>query len=508
MNNQCLKSPSSKVPECTALSLRSGIYGWLLLAVLSTNLSAAVWQYSVPVGKDPLRRAYLWIPENCSHVRGVIIGIQNMLEEPMFADPTIRKAAADAELGIVWITPGDDAGDKNSPFHRFNPPQEITAQVQNILSGLAKESGYSEIESARLLPVAHSAATPFVWGMASTFGSARVFAMLPYKGWFGGLPPGIPALHVSSEYAEVGGTDWGETYLKDRVAVEKIRAGGSDHLIGEFVDIGAGHFEWNPDSAKVIAMFIRKAAQYRLPENAPLIGAVTLKPINPASGWLVDPATLGTARLKEASVKEWSGDPTKALWYFDKEMSEAVNDFMVAGLSKKPQVIDFLDDKGQPASLAKGGMADLHPTLLDDGMTFQVVARSLDKSPTANLYSGTAVGHAGGPILFKSSTGAIKQTGSNTFRIWMGRGGLIQQGSPWETVDYGVSTRRQGISPRRPSGASVAADSKQGWQTADACDFPKIENPKPGVKSFNCHCNFRCRPACSILRRVRPGGIN
>src|ERR1039457_1283980 len=64
---------------------------------------------------------------------------------------------------------------------------------------IAKESGYSEITNAPLLPVAHSAATPFVWGMGD-LGSSRIIAILPCKGWFSArVAPGVPAFHVSSE---------------------------------------------------------------------------------------------------------------------------------------------------------------------------------------------------------------------------------------------------------------------------------------------------------------------
>jgi len=45
----------------------------------------AVWQYSVPLEKGTERRAYLWIPPDCRRVRGVLIGLQNMLERDSFA---------------------------------------------------------------------------------------------------------------------------------------------------------------------------------------------------------------------------------------------------------------------------------------------------------------------------------------------------------------------------------------------------------------------------------------
>ena len=55
---------------------------------------------------DPERRAYLWVPPDARRLRGVVVGLQNMLEKPMFEDPTIRQACSDAQLGIVWIAPG------------------------------------------------------------------------------------------------------------------------------------------------------------------------------------------------------------------------------------------------------------------------------------------------------------------------------------------------------------------------------------------------------------------
>jgi hypothetical protein len=454
----------------------------LALLLLAAPADSAVWQYSVPVGKDALRRAYLWIPENCAYMRGVIIGVQNMLEQPMFEDPTIRLTAAEAGLAIVWISPGDDLGDKNSPYHRFNPPSEIVAGIQDILTRLAAESGYAEIQDAPLMATAHSAATPFVWGMDYYFDAARMIAIFPCKGWFTGhIKPGIPVFHTGSEYGEVGGTNWGETYLKDRIELRRLRGEGTNCLLGEFVDIGAGHFEWNPEAAKIIALFIRKAAQYRLPENPPVTGPVVLRPVAPESGWLIDPEKLGTPAGQPVAYAAWAGDPTRAFWYFDREMAQAVNDYMVAGLAKKPQVIDFVDEQGKPVSLAKGGMADLHPTLLEDGATFKVAATFLDQSPTPRLYHGEAVGHAAGPILFKVSTGALKQTGPDTFRIWMGRGGLVQQGSPWEpwimACQEGDTDYRRADRPGHPWFHTLNSEGNP-----QTIDFPKIADQPAEVK--------------------------
>lgn len=442
-----------------------------------------VWQYSVRVGQDPLRRAYLWVPPKVQRVRGVILGVQNMLEQPMFEDDIIRRAAADSGLAIVWLSPRDDFDDKNQPIRTFNPPKDAAQSVQTILAALARESGYPEIADAPLIVTAHSASTPFVYGIAAAMPS-RIIAIFPYKGWIEHMTPGIPTLHVTSEYAEVGGEKWGEVWRKDTQSSLKERSAGDDLLVSEFAEIGNGHFEWNPDVAPVLAMFIRKAVQYRLPAHEPQSGPVPLNVLDPKSGWLIDPDKFGTSDGAPVPYAKWQGDPTKALWYFDEEMARTVNDYMAARLAKKPQVIDFTEN-GQPVSLEKGGMADLHPTFLADGATFKVEAGFLDRAP-AQIYGGADVGHAQGPILFKVSSGALRQVGPDTFKVAMRRGGLIQQGSPWEpwimAYQPGDDQYRRADRPGHPWLNTINRDGR-----LQTIDFARIGDHRAGVKSLKLH---------------------
>jgi len=439
-----------------------------------------VWQYSVRVGQDPLRRAYLWIPPGCKRVRGVILGVQNMLEQPMFEDDSIRAAARDEGLAIVWLSPSDDFEDKTNPYHVFNPGDQVVAGIAGILAALGRESGYPELANAPLFITAHSAATPFVYGMAATEPD-RVAAIFPYKGWIQPMTAGIPTFYTTSEIAEVGAEKWGECWRKDIGSAMLQRNRGENFLVGEFCEIGNGHFEWNPAVGPVLAMFLRKAAAARIPADEPLTGPVKLNPIDPKSGWLIDPDKLGTPDGKPVPYAAWTGDPTKALWYFDEELARTVNDYMTVRLAKKPQVIDFVQD-GQPCSLAKGGIAELHPTFLADGATFQVAAASLDTAP-AQIYGGAAVGHAAGPITFKASSGAIKQVGPDTFKIWMRRGGLIQQSAPWEphimAVQAGDDQYRRADRPGHPWIYTINRAGKPQF-----LDFDRIGDQKAGTKQI------------------------
>src|SRR6266851_1748824 len=133
--------------------------------------------------------AYLWIPPRCKHVRSVLIELQNMLERPIFEDLEIRATITASNMAIVWISPGAWPGKLDSPEQpslKFSPPADAIEGVQHALIGLARESGYREIEFVPLLATGHSAASPFVWGMASMLPN-RVFAAIPYKGYTVGL---------------------------------------------------------------------------------------------------------------------------------------------------------------------------------------------------------------------------------------------------------------------------------------------------------------------------------
>jgi hypothetical protein len=238
------------------------VYALPLLASVCTGIAQTqpmqdnTWQYSVALEKGTERRAYLWIPPRCKHVRGVLIGLQNMLEWPMFEDLEIRAATTASNMAIVWISPGawpGKLGIPEQPSLRFSPPADAIKGVQRALTKLAHESGYSEIETAPLLVTGHTAASPFVWGMASVLPN-RVFAAVPYKGYKVGLTPDeVPTLQVGQEWAGRG-PQWGEVWRKEHTAAEMRKKDGA-LLIGAFADIGSGHFDWHHESADVLAMY-------------------------------------------------------------------------------------------------------------------------------------------------------------------------------------------------------------------------------------------------------------
>ena len=439
-----------------------------------------VYQYSIPVtaiysnrAADPMRRAYLWVPPGLTRLQGVMVGLHNMLEKPMFEDPVIRQACADAGLGIVFITPGDaktwtpsgvgnySAGplttalnlDPNNygttdtnpstgqPF--TSDSEQAASELAEILRRLGVESGYTELQYAPILLTGHSAASPFVWTEAvhtsSVLGS-RVFAILPYKGFFpGSIPDGMPVLHVASEWQEI--SFWGNTWeVGDAPSARNLRGAGANRLLAEYVQPGTGHYDYSETQSGPIATFIKRAAQLRIPSNWTTTASPVLNTLAASSGYLVDFTTLGSGTAAPVAYADWISagkDPLRAYWYLDQQTAQAACDAMNAGFSKKPQLISAFSNASTLPDLANqsngAGTVSFSATLQGDGVTFQMRAASLNQSPIPKLFHGAPVGIPTGSILFKvNRSGALKQTGVDTFRVWLDRGSVIKTGQPWE----------------------------------------------------------------------------
>jgi hypothetical protein len=441
----------------------------------------SVYQFSVPVvpifsnnAPDPNRRAYLWVPPGCTKLQGVIVGIHNMLEKPMFDDPVIRQACTDANLAIVFIAGGDAAypltpnGTGNYTVGTLNmalsldpnsyatpdvnpatgvaftsQAEQAGAELAVVLNNLATESGFTELQYAPILLTGHSAASPFVWirGVATSAAMVnRVFAILPYKGFYpGSIPSNLPVFHVSSEWQEI--SNWSNTWeVMDGPQARKLRGGGTDRLFGEFVQPGTGHYEYDASQSGPMATFIKNVAALRIPANWPAPGYPTLNPISATSGYVVDVTTMGSGNAQPVAYSTWvaaGNDPLRAYWYIDLATAQAVCDTMNAGFSKKSQIITGYQTPSTLAPLStqsQGYVFYNQVSYLPDGVNFQMRAASLNQSATWRLFNSGSEGMATGSILFKANgSGAIRQTGADTFRVWLDRGGNpYRLGQPWE----------------------------------------------------------------------------
>jgi hypothetical protein len=188
------------------------------------------------------------------------------------------------------------------------------------------------------------------------------------------------------------------------------------------VEPGAGHFAWSDRNAAYLAMFVRKAAQARIPDW-PLDAKqpVQCKSFDPESGWLSDLTIKTAGRSAPAPYGQYAGDKAHAAWHFDREMAEATVTYHAGGFSKKDQFIRWRDSCNVDAG-ARYFFSQVQ--WVGDGQTFEVHPFYADQYPVPHASGGSRwsdagkpVGHSTAPILVKPVSGSLVAASANSFRI-------------------------------------------------------------------------------------------
>lgn len=281
------------------------------------------YQWSVettPPDKDRQKgRAYLWIGENCRNLRGVVVGQQNMLEEPIFYTKVFRDEMECAGLGIVFIAP------IQCGIWHFDESE--SEWLRDILRRLAETSGYDELSTAPVAFIGHSAMAMWPYFGASTWGERAICGVSLKGAWadrskswasddVGRGLSGIPFLLLDGEYEDAEGR--GDRSRKFTAAFPEVP-------FSFCAEDGAGHFDWSEELAKYLGMYIRKAALLRFPQIGGKAVAVRKTGAD------------GSARGVTLPLwKRYSEDASgKGYWFFDEEMAQATQELQERFRSQK-----------------------------------------------------------------------------------------------------------------------------------------------------------------------------
>jgi hypothetical protein len=107
-----------------------------------------------------------------------------------------------------------------------------------------------------------------------------------------------------------------------------------------------GHFASSDKKVEYLALYLKKAVQYRMPADWKADGPPKLKPIDPTkTGWLVDKWRLNQEPTAPAApVAEYKGDRKQAFWFFDEELAKATEAYEAAYRGKKAELVGYLQD--------------------------------------------------------------------------------------------------------------------------------------------------------------------
>lgn len=396
---------------------------WLLVVLsMSWSAHAQVWQWSTPVPTvvssetQDHPQAFLWIPDKCRYVRGVVVGQHNMLEEGIFEHPDFRKTMSQLGFAIVWVTP---MFNQTFDWNPATTAKGAGGEFTDMMKRLADVSGYSELTIAPVVPLGHSALASYPWNFAA-WNPGRTLAVVSVHGdapqtnltgsgrpnpdWARRTIDGVPGLMVMGEY------EWWEDRLKPAFAYVANHPNTPFSLLA---DAGRGHFDNSDAMVRYLALYIKKAAQYRLPKQMSRSDTVILKPIDPQKGWLMDrwrKDSLPTAT--PAPYQVYKGDKQVASWCFDQEMAQATEAIYRQARAKKTQHLGFRQN-GRLLKPTKGHANYQLPFLPDaDGITFHLSSVFTD---TSRMQVTNA--HARTPIRIDRICGPVRKLNDTTFQL-------------------------------------------------------------------------------------------
>ncbi len=343
------------------LRLLLTIYNLLLvISPIFAVGTSGIYQHSVALtgyispetGKAPT--AYLWIPEGCQQVKAVMLAQQNMTEEMLYKNEMFRERMEVLDVALVWVAPWFS--------QNWDPTTGCQVIFEEMMVGLAGQSGHRELEYCPVIPFGHSAQATFPWNFAA-WNNDRTLCIISFHGdaprtnlcGYGTANvewgrtrniDGIPGLMIEGEY------EWWEARVRPALAFRMMYP---HSCISFLADAGSGHFEMMPETAEYIALFIQKAIEQRIDAPSGIAEGGSLRKVNPRDGWLAcrfnldlqptdgdgvkddifRPHPLPPSPKGEGKAHDWSwerpapapyssykGDLHDAFWYFDKEMAE------------------------------------------------------------------------------------------------------------------------------------------------------------------------------------------
>lgn len=510
---------------------------FLSVSCLVSTARAAIYQWSAKVGEEAggqnkNQRVYLWIPEDCKRIRGLILDMQNVAENYNIDQPCVREVCRQERIGILWVSADREATmfpqaafcsdwgwmaglgpevnkayeeataalrkpDRDvSPEKKAELRQQLASwrarlipqaerEFTTILKSMAEISGYPEVEYAPVLTIGQSMSGLLCWYMPF-WHPERMWGSMPMKTGVRGLPPaerpeatmhGVPLLYLNQIAPE--GPDGHSDPRNCALGARK----DTGNLVGQAFDWGGHHIDMLPGIDQMLALFVKKASRYRLADEIPEGHIPTLKPLTAAQGWLAA-SPLESTQFPMAPEPLYQGDKDRAFWYFDKEMAEAAMSFRAENRKKKPQFVTLLDKNRKLLNPVEGFFGSVtiprDDLAEDDGYTYRLTPAFFDKGIENEKVTDKPVGHAsnGSPVILSPQAGNMVALTQNVFRYRRFHRG--RHGHTWFVIHHPGDAEYSRIS--QPAGMWAPEEERKGRE--QTIDFPEIPSVPVGTKEI------------------------
>ncbi|MGD0898862.1 MAG: hypothetical protein ABR915_13575 [Thermoguttaceae bacterium] len=337
--------------------------------ILTVTASTALAQWTATIERptaNPKRsnQAYAWVPGGCKTVRGVFITQQTMFEAGITRNEEVRAACAEKDIAVVYAPCG---------IGLYFITGDGAANIEAILSDLAKATGHPELQFAPLITAGHSTAGIYCrnvayWKPERVAGVVHIMSgnLQAHIEDYSRSLAGVPVLFINGEWEQYGpdggnlpgnlrsnmglrmrgNQQQGQTqWICMRQQILARRAKNPENLMGLVVSRDKSHTQWEGAMNGMVAQFIRSVADARIPKGNPDgKTAVRCLPVKAAEGWLLD-ADIKAPKFPPAPYAEYKGDKRYVLWYPDKAMAMKVWEYNQQGWPDPDPTADWPVEK-------------------------------------------------------------------------------------------------------------------------------------------------------------------
>jgi hypothetical protein len=419
------------------------------------------------------------------------------------------------DFAEIWVAPFFD--------HLFRFNQGAGETFDDLVNRLADASGYAELKFAPVAPLGHSAAASWpyyfaAWQPGRTLCALSVSGQWPYFRnqdfapdiWGDRTIDYVPCLESMGEYEAAN--DWSREGLWERQQHPKMP-------LSMLANPGEGHFAATDAKVEYLALYLQKAAEYRVPKGWDAAAPPVLIPIDPTkTGWLADKWRRDEAPTAAAApVNEYRGDPKQAFWFFDGELAKATEKYEAAFRGDKPQLAGYVQD---------GKMAPQHETHLQvdlkfepqsDGITFQLGSRFYDSVPAgssrlpgwAGLPTNSPLGHArSGAISIDPVCGPVRKVAPGTFEVWFQKETLLATNA--HSYELVFAATHPGDDAYKPAvqQAHMFIPARNTSGAEQHISFPEIGDQPAGIKSLKLNATSDAGVPVHYLVREGPAEVD
>jgi hypothetical protein len=404
-----LLAPALTAATAPLRSPENQIFQW---SVTTTNLA---W----PEESRNTSSVYLWIPENCTKLRGLLILGANVPEHMLVGHPAIREVCTTNNLGIIWAVP---------TFWNFRKElkgrdETQVAFLEHLLADLAEKSGYPEVATVPWLPIGESGHLLMVCGLINERPD-RCIAGICVKNPHEPQNKTIPLLWTLGTAQE-----WGQ--MKKDIRQSWLDAGAypdwmslrveNSWPLSLVVEFGTGHFYCSNAMVEYFAAYIDAATKARLPAD----GSPQLKPVDLNDGVLAHLPLSGQTDLAVIPYATASPEQRRRPWFFNESLAAAAQKLSQADPAAAPQLVGV--EAGEGCRTEPYALNSVTRLFVKGDGIFTVRPSLLDRIPDGFVAAGEPLAKAEGQPVSEWICGPYAPDGPDRFRIspdrtWTGRG--------------------------------------------------------------------------------------